>query len=76
MDVYENEPVLNGDHPLLKMPNVLCTPHGEWIEKAMFECYFGEAFSNVVRFAQGAPANLANPEALNNTNAAQGTGSR
>jgi len=63
VDVYENEPVLRGDHPLLKMDNVLCTPHSAWIEKEMFECYFGEAFDNVVKFAQGAPANLANPAA-------------
>jgi len=75
VDVYENEPVLNGDHPLLKMPNVLCTPHSAWIEKAMFECYFGEAFANVVKFAQGAPSNLTNPEALHAKNAAHGAGS-
>lgn len=61
VDVYENEPVLAGEHPLLKMDNVLCTPHSAWIEKEMFECYFGEAFANVVAFAQGAPANLVDP---------------
>jgi len=53
----------------------LCTPHSAWIEQAMFECYFGEAFVNVVKFAQGAPANLANPEALHPKNAAHGAGS-
>jgi D-3-phosphoglycerate dehydrogenase len=61
VDVYENEPVLRGEHPLLKMDNVLCTPHSAWIEKEMFESYFGEAFANVLRFAQGAPANLVDP---------------
>ncbi|HEX2151622.1 MAG TPA: NAD(P)-dependent oxidoreductase [Stellaceae bacterium] len=25
VDVYEQEPVIGGDHPLLHMPNVLCT---------------------------------------------------
>ena len=64
VDVYENEPVLDGNHPLLKMDNVVCTPHGAWIEKEMFECYFGEAFANIVQFAQGKPANLVNPAAL------------
>ena len=64
VDVYENEPVLNGDHPLLKMDNVLCTPHSAWIEKDMFESYFGEAFTNVVRFARGEPVNLVNPAVL------------
>ena len=64
VDVYENEPVLHGDHPLLKMDNVLCTPHSAWIEKGMFENYFGEAFANVVRFARGEPVNLVNPAVL------------
>jgi len=27
VDVYEHEPVLNADHPLLAMANVVCTPH-------------------------------------------------
>ena len=27
VDVYEQEPIMNGDHPLLSMPNVLCMLH-------------------------------------------------
>jgi D-3-phosphoglycerate dehydrogenase len=27
VDVYEEEPVVGANHPLLQMPNVLCTPH-------------------------------------------------
>ncbi len=64
VDVYEHEPVLYGDHPLLKMDHVLCTPHSAWIEKGMFESYFGEAFNNVVRFARGESVNLVNPAVL------------
>ena len=64
VDVYENEPVLGGDHPLLKMDRTLCTPHSAWIEKDMFELYFGEAFDNVIRFARAEPSNLVNPEVL------------
>ena len=62
VDVYENEPVLGGNHPLLKLDNVLCTPHSAWIEKSMFELYFGEAFQNVIAFARGEPSNVVNPE--------------
>jgi D-3-phosphoglycerate dehydrogenase len=61
IDVYENEPVLGGDHPLLKMDNALCTPHSAWIEKETFELYFGEAFEQVIAFASGKPVNLVNP---------------
>src|SRR5262249_41096211 len=40
VDVYEEEPVINGDHPFLAMPNVLCTPHLGWAEWPNFELYF------------------------------------
>jgi D-3-phosphoglycerate dehydrogenase len=64
VDVYENEPVLRGDHPLLKLNNALCTPHSAWLEKYTYELYFGEAFANVLALARGEPANIVNPEAL------------
>ena len=64
VDVYENEPVVGGDHPLLKMENTLCTPHTAWLEQPTYELYFGEAFDNIVAYLAGAAANLVNPEAL------------
>jgi D-3-phosphoglycerate dehydrogenase len=65
VDVYENEPVLNGDHPLLELDNALCTPHSAWLVKDTYELYFGEAFDNIVAFHEGKPFhNLANPDVL------------
>ena len=61
VDVYENEPVLGGDHPLLRLPNALCTAHSAWLEKTTYELYFGEAFENATAFAAGRPLNLVNP---------------
>jgi D-3-phosphoglycerate dehydrogenase len=61
VDVYEQEPVVNGDHPFLKMPNVLCTPHLGWAEWQNFELYFREMFEQIVAFEKGAPLRLANP---------------
>jgi D-3-phosphoglycerate dehydrogenase len=61
-DVYENEPVLNGNHPLLKLDNALCTPHSAWVEKDTYELYFGEAFDNILACLRGDPVNLLNPE--------------
>ena len=69
VDVYENEPVVNGEHPLLKMGNTLCTPHTAWLEPPTYELYFGEAFDNIVAFVSGSPANVANPEVLQQTKA-------
>jgi D-3-phosphoglycerate dehydrogenase len=64
LDVYEHEPVLNPDYPLLKMPNVICTPHLGYVERNGYELYFEAAFRNVVDFFAGTPKNIANPEAL------------
>jgi D-3-phosphoglycerate dehydrogenase / 2-oxoglutarate reductase len=62
VDVYEQEPIVGGDHPLLSMPNVLCTPHLGWAEWPNFELYFREAFEQIVAYEQGQPLRLANPD--------------
>jgi D-3-phosphoglycerate dehydrogenase len=64
VDVYENEPVLGGDHPLLRLPNATCTPHTAWLEQNTYELYLGEAFENAVAFAANRPVKLVNPEVL------------
>lgn len=60
VDVYEQEPIIGGNHPLLKMPNVLCTPHLGWAEWDTFELYFRECFEQIVNYAEGRPLRLAN----------------
>lgn len=64
VDVYEEEPVLGARHPLLAMPNVVCTPHLGYVERDNYELYFGTAFDNVIAFAAGKPQAIANPEVL------------
>ncbi|HXV09381.1 MAG TPA: D-2-hydroxyacid dehydrogenase family protein [Burkholderiales bacterium] len=64
IDVYENEPVLRGEHPLLALDNALCTPHTAWLERETYELYFGEAFDNALAFISGHPSNIVNPEVL------------
>jgi D-3-phosphoglycerate dehydrogenase len=66
-DVHENEPVQNGDHPLLKMPNVICTPHSAWLEPYTYELYFGEAFEQAAAFTAGQPVKLLNPDVVPRT---------
>ena len=63
VDVYEQEPITNGNHPLLSMPNVLCTPHLGWAEWTNFELYFRETFEQIAAFEKGEPMRLANPDA-------------
>ena len=64
VDVYENEPIMNGEHPLLKMDNVVCMPHQGWADRETFELYFGEAFEQVRLFATGGTLRLANPDVV------------
>jgi D-3-phosphoglycerate dehydrogenase / 2-oxoglutarate reductase len=61
VDVYEEEPIIGGDHPFLKMPNVLCTPHLGWAEWDNFELYFRECFEQIQKFENGEALRLANP---------------
>ncbi len=61
VDVYEDEPVVGARHPLLALPNALCTPHLGYVERDNYELYFGTAFNNLLAFAAGKPTNLADP---------------
>lgn len=64
VDVYEDEPVMGGNHPLLKMDNVVCTPHLGYVERNGYESFFATAFDQINAFAGGAPINVLNPEVL------------
>jgi D-3-phosphoglycerate dehydrogenase len=64
LDVYEKEPILDADFPLLHLDNVVCTPHLGYVERNSYELYFGKAFENVLSFLNGNPVNIANPEVL------------
>ncbi|MBI3042084.1 MAG: D-2-hydroxyacid dehydrogenase family protein [Betaproteobacteria bacterium] len=64
VDVYEEEPLLNPEHPLLNMDNVVCTPHLGYVERDGYERIFGKAFEQILAFAAGKPINVINPQAL------------
>ncbi|MFL9913828.1 D-2-hydroxyacid dehydrogenase family protein [Paraburkholderia fungorum] len=63
IDVYESEPILQG-YSLLRMENVICTPHIGYVERESYELYFTAAFQNILAFDAGDTASVANPEAL------------
>lgn len=62
VDVYEKEPVLGGDHPLLSMPNVVCTPHIGYVSQEEYQTQFSDIFDQIVAFDNGAPIHMINPE--------------
>jgi D-3-phosphoglycerate dehydrogenase len=61
IDVYEEEPVLGAQHPLLRLGNALCTPHLGYVEKDNYEHYFGLAFDAINCFSAGEFVALNNP---------------
>ena len=64
VDVFEEEPVLGANHPLLKLDNTLCTPHLGYVALENYESYYGAAIDQIVAYAEGKPINVANPEVL------------
>jgi D-3-phosphoglycerate dehydrogenase len=58
VDVYEEEPVVGADHPLLGMRNALCTPHLGYAERETFEGLYAVAVDQLLAFAAGKPINV------------------
>jgi D-3-phosphoglycerate dehydrogenase len=61
VDVYENEPLPGGRHPLLAMENVVCTPHIGYVTRDEYEIQFSDIFDQILAYAAGCPVNVVNP---------------
>jgi D-3-phosphoglycerate dehydrogenase / 2-oxoglutarate reductase len=59
VDVYEEEPLLGGRHPLLAMDNVICAPHLGYVERDGLEHMFTGIFDQILAYASGEPVNAA-----------------
>jgi len=64
VDVYEDEPLRDPDHPLLNMDNVVCTPHIGYVTEEDYQLQFTEVFDQILAFEAGEPINVMNPEVL------------
>ncbi len=64
LDVFESEPIMDQQHPLLQRPNVVATPHIGYVERDSYALYFAAAFANIVAYAAGRPQNIANQQVL------------
>ncbi|HEY1302552.1 MAG TPA: D-2-hydroxyacid dehydrogenase family protein [Vicinamibacterales bacterium] len=67
VDVFEDEPLRDPNHPLLQMPNVVCTPHIGYVTRDEYELQFSDIFDQIVAYAAGAPINVVNPAVLQRT---------
>jgi len=64
VDVFEREPVLDASHPLLRLDNVICTPHIGYVTKEEYEIQFTDIFDQILAYAAGTPTNVVNPAVL------------
>jgi D-3-phosphoglycerate dehydrogenase len=67
VDIFEEEPLLDSNHPLLTMANVVCTPHIGYVTRDEYEIQFSEIFDQITAHCAGHPINVVNPEVLNAT---------
>jgi D-3-phosphoglycerate dehydrogenase len=64
VDVFEQEPVHDVEHPLLGLENVLATPHIGYVTREEWELQFADIFEQINAFAEGDPINVVNPAVL------------
>ena len=64
VDVYEDEPLRDPNHPLLNMANVVCTPHIGYVTEEEYELQFSDIFDQILAYQAGAPIHVVNPEVL------------
>lgn len=64
VDVFEDEPVIGAAHPLLKMDNVVATPHLGYVVRETYESYYGVTVDQILAYTAGSPINVVNPEAV------------
>jgi D-3-phosphoglycerate dehydrogenase len=64
VDVYEQEPLIDPSHPLLGLPNVICTPHIGYVTREEYDLQFSDIFDQILAFAAGTPIHVINPESV------------
>lgn len=69
VDVYEEEPLRDPQDPLLRMDNVVCTPHIGYVTRDEYEIQFSDIFDQITAYAAGKPINVVNPKVFDVLNA-------
>jgi D-3-phosphoglycerate dehydrogenase / 2-oxoglutarate reductase len=64
VDVYEEEPLIDPSHPLLSLPNVVCTPHIGYVTREEYDLQFSDIFDQILAYAAGTPIHVVNPESV------------
>jgi D-3-phosphoglycerate dehydrogenase len=64
VDVFEDEPMRDTQHPLLTMPNVIATPHIGYVSREEYELQFSDIFDQIIDYKAGKPRHVVNPDVL------------
>ena len=64
VDVYEQEPLIDINDPLLNLPNAICTPHIGYVTREEYQLQFTDIFDQIVAYAGGTPTNVVNPDVM------------
>lgn len=62
IDVFDQEPLRDTNHPLLTHPNVLATPHIGYVTEDEFDLQFSDIFDQINAYADGAPIHMINED--------------
>jgi len=58
VDVYEQEPLRETADPLLRLDNVVCTPHIGYVTRDEYEIQFSDVFDQILAYGEGRPINV------------------
>jgi D-3-phosphoglycerate dehydrogenase len=64
VDVFDEEPLTDPNHPLLRLDNCVCTPHIGYVTREEWEVQFSDVFDQINAFAAGTPTDVVNPDVL------------
>lgn len=62
IDVFDVEPLLDPNDPLLSHPNLIATPHIGFVTEDEFEKQFSDIYEQINAYADGKPIHMINPE--------------
>jgi D-3-phosphoglycerate dehydrogenase len=72
VDVFESEPLGEAGHPLLSLPNAVCTPHIGYVTHQEYQAQFTDIFRQITSYAAGQPINVVNPDVLGRARSSAG----
>jgi phosphoglycerate dehydrogenase-like enzyme len=64
LDTFDIEP-LPPNHPFLKLPNTVLTPHVGYVTEEAYRSHYSGVVEDIRAFAAGEPIRVVNPEVLN-----------